>query len=134
MKIETGKLDVKITSNNSISATLKNNSTISADISNKQNIEMLVAERGLPGRGIISIEKTATEELVDTYTITYTDNTTSTFTVTNGFDGDENYEKLNNLPSINQITLVGNKTSNQLGLQEEMDSLTNLELDDLIKF
>lgn len=35
------------------------------------------------GRGIVSITKTATSGLVDTYTVTYTDNTTSTFTVTN---------------------------------------------------
>ena len=37
--------------------------------------------------GISSIEKTGTEGLVDTYTIYYTDGTTSTFTVTNGEDG-----------------------------------------------
>ena len=42
---------------------------------------------GANGVGITSIEKTSTSGLVDTYTITYTDNTTSTFTVTNGQDG-----------------------------------------------
>ena len=42
---------------------------------------------GKDGRGIVSIIKTATSGLVDTYTITYTDNTTSTFNVTNGKDG-----------------------------------------------
>lgn len=42
---------------------------------------------GADGRGITSITKTGTEGLVDTYTITYTDNTTSTFTVTNGSSG-----------------------------------------------
>ena len=36
------------------------------------------------GRGITSIDKTSTVGLVDTYTITYSDNTTSTFEVTNG--------------------------------------------------
>lgn len=39
---------------------------------------------GKDGRGIASIEKTSTEGLVDTYTITYTDGTTSTFQITNG--------------------------------------------------
>ena len=39
------------------------------------------------GVGILKIEKTSTNGLVDTYTITYTDNTKSTFTVTNGKDG-----------------------------------------------
>lgn len=42
---------------------------------------------GTDGRGVVSIEKTGTAGLVDTYTITYTDNTTATFTVTNGADG-----------------------------------------------
>jgi len=37
--------------------------------------------------GIISIEKTSTDGLVDTYTITYTNGSTYTFTVTNGADG-----------------------------------------------
>lgn len=36
------------------------------------------------GVGIVSIEKTSSEGLVDTYTITFTDESTSTFTVTNG--------------------------------------------------
>lgn len=40
-------------------------------------------------RGIVSIEKTATNGLVDTYTITYTDATTSTFEVTNGSGSDD---------------------------------------------
>jgi len=42
---------------------------------------------GNDGRGIVSVEKTATSGLVDTYTITYTDETTSTFDVTNGSSG-----------------------------------------------
>ena len=43
--------------------------------------------KGETGNGISSIEKTGTEGLVDTYTITYTDGTTTTFTVTNGAQG-----------------------------------------------
>lgn len=42
---------------------------------------------GEDGRGIVDIQKTSTQGLVDTYTIYYTDNTTSTFQVTNGADG-----------------------------------------------
>lgn len=37
--------------------------------------------------GIVSVVKTSSEGLVDTYTITYADGTTETFTVTNGKDG-----------------------------------------------
>ena len=44
-------------------------------------------EAGKDGVGILKIEKTKTEGLVDTYTITFTDETTTTFTVTNGSEG-----------------------------------------------
>lgn len=40
--------------------------------------------RGLTGNGIQSIVKTSTSDLVDTYTVTYTDGNTSTIEVTNG--------------------------------------------------
>ena len=42
---------------------------------------------GANGNGIESIAKTSTEGAVDTYTITFTDGTTTQFTVTNGKDG-----------------------------------------------
>lgn len=42
---------------------------------------------GETGNGIASITKTGTVGLVDTYTITYTNGTTTTFTVTNGQNG-----------------------------------------------
>lgn len=44
---------------------------------------------GETGNGIASVVKTSTSGLVDTYTITYTDGTTSTFDVTNGKDGED---------------------------------------------
>ena len=44
-------------------------------------------EKGDNGVSVVSIEKTGTENNIDTYTITYSDGTTSTFTVTNGVDG-----------------------------------------------
>ena len=43
--------------------------------------------KGDTGNGIVSITKTSTVGLVDTYTILYTDGTTSTFNVTNGANG-----------------------------------------------
>lgn len=39
--------------------------------------------KGKDGRGVTSIKKTGTTGSVDTYTITYTDHTTSTFTINN---------------------------------------------------
>ena len=44
---------------------------------------------GLNGISIVSVEKTNTEGLVDTYTITYSDGNTTTFTVTNGVQGQD---------------------------------------------
>lgn len=43
--------------------------------------------QGETGNGIDRIEKTSTSGLVDTYTIYYTDGTTTTYTVTNGQSG-----------------------------------------------
>ena len=44
-------------------------------------------QNGVDGKGIASIEKTGEDGLVDIYTITFTDDTTTTFTVTNGQNG-----------------------------------------------
>lgn len=63
---------------------------------------------GAPGVGIASITKTATAGLVDTYTITYTNGTTSTFTVTNGQDGDSN-EFIGTLAEWNALTTAQKK-------------------------
>ena len=51
------------------------------------NLEKNGVTDGEDGVGISSIEKTSTEGLVDTYTITLTDGSTCTFTVTNGEKG-----------------------------------------------
>lgn len=44
-------------------------------------------DTGATGNGIASIEKTSTSGLVDTYTITFTNGTTTTFQITNGANG-----------------------------------------------
>lgn len=51
------------------------------------SIENITITSGTDGVGIVSIEKTGTSGLVDTYTITLTNGNTYTFTVTNGADG-----------------------------------------------
>ena len=64
---------------------------------NKQGLTGPQGEQGVPGeqgqpgqdgRSVVSIEYTSSEGNVDTYTITYSDGTTSTFTVTNGTNGE----------------------------------------------
>lgn len=53
----------------------------------EQGIQGIQGIQGETGNGIVSVTKTATAGLVDTYTILYTDGTTSTFNVTNGANG-----------------------------------------------
>ena len=45
--------------------------------------------KGEPGASIKSIDKTASDGLIDTYTVKMTDGTESSFYVTNGRDGDK---------------------------------------------
>ena len=41
------------------------------------------------------------------------------------------YEELENLPQINDVTVIGNKSLNDYGIQEEMDYITNTRIDDI---
>jgi len=54
---------------------------------------------------------------------------TGTITLVNG--GDNNYEALDNKPSINSVMLLGNKTSSDLGLQDELDMADFTDIDDM---
>lgn len=69
---------------------------------------------GATGNGIASITKTSTEGLVDTYTITYTNGTTSTFQVTNGEDGETPLSDFNALKAD-----VEDLRDNQIILSEQ---------------
>jgi len=59
-----------------------------------------ILAQGTNGKGIVSIAKTSTVGLVDIYTITYTDATTSTYTVKNGADGTGGSESLPDTTSV----------------------------------
>ena len=63
--------------------------TVESD-SQWRNLVDLSSMKGEPGKdgiGVISITLTSSDGLVDTYTILFSDQTTTTFTVTNGQDG-----------------------------------------------
>lgn len=47
--------------------------------------------------------------------------------------GDESYSNLSDRPSINGVTLEGNKTSSEYGLQNEIQFASNLDIDKLFK-
>lgn len=66
----------------------------------KRQIQQGGGTPGPAGVGIQKIEKTDTQGLVDTYTITYTDGSTTTFTVTNGADGQDGQDGVDGASGI----------------------------------
>lgn len=66
----------------------------------------LTGETGATGKGITSITKTGTVGFVDTYTITYTDETTATFDVTNGEDGADGTNGTNGIDGDDGISFI----------------------------
>lgn len=44
----------------------------------------------------------------------------------------DNYEDLYNQPQINDVTLIGNKTGEQLNLQDKMDVLSQTEIEKIL--
>ena len=63
-------------------------------------------DTGATGNGIASVEKTGTSGLVDTYTITYTNGNSDTFTVTNGADGADGADGQDGAPGAD-ATITG---------------------------
>jgi hypothetical protein len=88
-------------------------------------------ETGATGNGILSIQKTATVGLVDTYTITFTDGTTTTFDVTNGEDGEVTQTQLdetnNNVSWLQTLTEQMPHVSGQ-GTDLSLESVLNYRL------
>ena len=77
-------------------------------IINQPNFDVLINAKnrisGLDGVSIVSVAKTSTAGLVDTYTITYSDSTTSTFDITNGAQGATG----NGISTITKTGTIGN--------------------------
>ena len=62
---------------------------------------------GKNGNSIVSIEKTGTDDNIDTYTITYSDGSTSYFTVTNGVDGEQGIQGIPGKDGHTPIITIG---------------------------
>lgn len=90
--------------NNVYTVTLTNTNTY--DITCPIGPQGETGATGATGNGIASITKTGTAGLVDTYTITYTNGQTSTFTVTNGAG---NNEFIGTLAEWNELTTAQQK-------------------------
>ena len=109
----------------------------------KKQIQSGGGTPGPAGVGIQKIEKTGTDGLVDTYTITYTNGQTTTYTVTNGADGPKgdkgdkgetgekgdpgttNYNDLTNKPTINGTEIKGTLTGEDIGLIDRNQGADN---------
>lgn len=46
--------------------------------------------------------------------------------------GTSNYNSLTNKPQINGVTLIGNKTSREIKVQDLMDEITEQDIDEII--
>lgn len=75
---------------------------------------------GADGVGIESIDKTSTVGLVDTYTITYTDDSTSTFDVTNGKDAENAITDV----EVNGVSVVSDSVA-EITVPTDTADLTN---------
>lgn len=80
-------------------------------------------DRGDKGISIISITKTNTDSLIDTYTITYSDFTTETFTITNGKQGETG---LTGNKGDNGVTFIPNISSDGTLLWTRSDNGTDV--------
>ena len=76
------------------------------DADGAKTVDVMDGADGDDGRGIASIAKTGTAGLVDTYTITYTDDTTSTFAVTNGQKGDPGDDGVTFTPTVSEAGVI----------------------------
>lgn len=61
------------------------------------------------------------------------DNTEELVTIEDAMGGTSNYNFLSNKPKINNVLLEGNKTAKELGLQKEIEVLSNLEIEKILK-
>jgi len=95
------------------------------DKDSTKSTNILYGAKGETGVGITSIDKTGTAELVDTYTITFSDNTTTTFCITNA----SSVEKLSQLENDSGFitdtvnNLVNYYTKEQTYTKEEVMEL-----------
>ena len=101
-----------ICQNCNISSTVNNGAVLCGDLENdNQNISAGSTQRGPEGpkgetgNGIANIELTSSSGLVDTYTITFTDGNSTTFTVTNG-NGIASIEKTSTVGLVDTYTIT----------------------------
>ena len=116
---------VTLTDGTTSTFTVQNGSKGSTGATGAQGPAGADGAKGDTGVGVESIEQTTTSHEsggTNIITATLTDGTTSEFYIKNGEagggggGGTSNYNDLTNKPSINNVTLTGNKTTSDLGI------------------
>lgn len=101
-------------------------------------LNSLIGKQGPTGISIVKVEKTRTEGLVDTYTITYSDETTSTFQITNGktpVKGTDYYTEIDKQEIVDDVltevtpNFEQKHTSYRKEVTEEIEAETEIVLD-----
>lgn len=96
------------------------------DKDSTKSVNILDGAKGEKGVGITSIDKTGTAGLVDTYTITFSDNTTTTFCITNA----SSVEKLSQLE--NDSGFITDTVNNLVNYYTKEQTYTKEEVTDLL--
>ena len=101
----------------------------SCDFRGEQGSQGEKGESGEAGNGIISISKTATDGLIDTYTITYTNGETTTFTVTNGKEGAAGKDVADIHNNVYNVTATPSFSTNENAFLESTNDTTDRTAD-----
>lgn len=89
---------------------ISNAELIGGEIVGLRGLQGEQGEQGETGVGIQSVAKTSSSGLVDTYTITFTDGTTTTYTMTNGQDGADGADGFSPSASVSKVGSVATIT------------------------
>lgn len=101
-------------------------------------LNSLIGKQGPTGISVVKVEKTKTEGLIDTYTITYSDESTSTFQITNGktpvkgtdyFDDNDKQEIVDDVVTAATPNFEQKHTIYRKEVTEEIEAESEITLD-----
>lgn len=101
-------------------------------------LNSLIGKQGPTGISVVKVEKTKTEGLIDTYTITYSDESTSTFQITNGktpvkgtdyFDDNDKQEIVDDVVTAVTPNFEQKHTIYRKEVTEEIEAESKMTLD-----
>lgn len=111
--------------NENINVILDNEDSLSAN-TQTDSIDVIFDNNVSETETALDIEDNInTDVTTDNITVLFGDGTYVVHPITS-------YEELTDLPQINEVTLIKNKKSRELHLQDEMDYLTNTEIEELL--